>query len=138
MNNALGRVPPQYAVPHEICKDASQADSLHTLTPAPIPRAVAWGASAPPWVRPPAQLCCPVVAPELGPLSAPIPGWLQDNAEAVSYLITTGNCTPLQGVCPVSGIPAASQFNPFLQLSLLALRARSFLGHKLPQLSSYN
>ena len=62
----------------------------------------------------------------------------QDNAEAVSYLITKGNFSLLQAVRFVSGIPAPSQFNPFLQLGLLALHARSFLGHKLPLLSSYN
>ena len=39
------------------------------------------------------QLCCPKVDPEPG-----IPGWLQDNTVAVSYLITQGNFTPLQGV----------------------------------------
>jgi len=38
------------------------------------------------------------MAPEFKPLSVPIPGWLQDNAEAVSYLITKGNFIPLQGV----------------------------------------
>ena len=32
------------------------------------------------------------------PPRAPLPGWLQDNAEAVSYLITQGNCIRLQGV----------------------------------------
>ena len=71
MNNALGRVPPQHAALCGIRKDGSQADSLHTLAPAPMPRTIAWDTSAPPWVHPPAQLCCPAMAPELGPLSAP-------------------------------------------------------------------
>lgn len=110
MNNALGRVPSQYVVLHGICKDASQTDSLCThhqiqeyLHGAPQP------------VDPPlTHLCCPEFAPELGSLSPLIPGWLQDKAETVSYLITKGNFTPLEGVCSVSGIPASSQFNPSL------------------------
>jgi len=39
------------------------------------------------------------------------------------------NVTPLQRVCSVSRIPASRQFNHFLQLGLLALYVRLFLGH---------
>lgn len=85
MNNALGRILLQYAVVHGICKDVSQAGSLFTIAPAPIPRVVAWSTSAWPRVHPTAQLCCPKVTRELESLSAPNPVWLQDNAEAVSY-----------------------------------------------------
>lgn len=62
MNNALGRVLPQYAVKHGVCKDASQADKqipyIH-LAPAPIPSAVARGKSGWAWMHPPVQLCLP-------------------------------------------------------------------------------
>ena len=58
MNNALGRVLPQYMVLYGASKDASQVDSLYTLAPAPIPRVVARGISAQP------QVCCPKMAPE--------------------------------------------------------------------------
>lgn len=45
------------------------------------------GISARPWVHPPAQHCWPKVAPELRTVNAPSsPGWLQENAEAVSAL----------------------------------------------------
>lgn len=98
MNSALGKVLLQYTVLHVVCKDASQANYLYILAPAPIPGAVAWGTSAWPCVHSPVQLCCPEVAPELGPLRTLIPGWLQDNAEPVSYFISQGNFAPLQGV----------------------------------------
>jgi len=85
MNNALGRVLLQdYVVLHGVCKEASEAHSLNTVAPAPILRAVAWCISARPWVNTPALLCCPKIAPGLVALSAHFPGWLQDNAAAVS------------------------------------------------------
>lgn len=46
------------------------------------------------------------------PLNAPIPGWLQDSAGAVPYLITRSHS--------VSGILAASQFNPFCSWTFLS------------------
>lgn len=48
------------------------------------------------WAYPPVQLYCPKSATELGALSVPLPGWLQDSAKAVSYLIAKGNFAPLQ------------------------------------------
>lgn len=47
--------------------------------------------------HPPAQLCCLKSATELGALRVPLPGWLQDSAEVVSYLIARENFAPLQG-----------------------------------------
>jgi len=55
----------------------------------------------------------PVAAAQRWPLSAGIPEWLQDNAVAVSYLITTRSFTHSQGVGSASSIPASRQFNPF-------------------------
>jgi len=91
--------------------------SLHKLAPAPILRDVTWGTLARPWVHPPAQLCCPKVAPEFGPLSAPVPERPQDNAEEVSYC--QGKLQSLAMSPSVSEVPASSQFNPFCSLAVL-------------------
>jgi len=86
------------------------------------------------------QLCCPKVAPELGPLSAPIPGGSTRRCWGCFLSHHPGKLYSLARRVEqaVSVIPASSQFNPFLQLGLLALHSRSFLGHRLPLLSSYN
>lgn len=69
MNNALSRVPSQYAVLHEICKDASQTDSLCTQYQI---QDYLHGASP---VDPPfTMLCCSKFAPEPGSLSTLILG----------------------------------------------------------------
>ena len=73
------------------------------------------------------------------PLSIHAPGLLQDSAAPGSCLhtVTKGNCTPFQG--PLLSLafllPATltlSAFGPFSR------RGRSFLGHRLPLLSSNN
>lgn len=46
MNDALGRVLPQYTVLDGTCEDASQTDYFYTLAPAAILPAAAWGISA--------------------------------------------------------------------------------------------
>lgn len=108
MNNALGRVPSQYVVLRRICKDASQPDSLCTQHQI---QNYLHGALQP--VDPHfTQLCCLEFAPELGSLSALIPGGCKTKLQL--FLITKGNFTPLEGDCSVSGIPASSQFNPSL------------------------
>lgn len=64
VNNAVGTVLVQHVALDGVCKSAWRADSLYMLAPAaPILGAPSWGTSAL-WVHPPAQLCCPKVAPE--------------------------------------------------------------------------
>lgn len=108
MNNALGRVPSQYAVLHGICKDASQTDPYVHSTKSKI-------------------ICMGHLSLRIHPspssvaqsLSLSLAPWLlsfQDGCKTKLrlFLITKGNFTPLEGVCSVSGIPASSQFNPSL------------------------
>ena len=82
MNNALGRVLPQYAVLHGVCKDA----------PAPFRRVVEWGKSGPGSIPQPSSASqrWPL---KVGPWVLAFQDGLQDNAEAVSYLVTKGNFT---------------------------------------------
>lgn len=47
------------------------------------------------------------------PLSLPFPGWLQDNAEPVSYLINNWNSTPLQEVLLSLAFLLPANLNPF-------------------------
>lgn len=62
------------------------------------PKSSSMSTSAPLGVHPPGQLCCTKVATELEPLSAPVPGCLQGNAEAASSLFAKAwNFSPLQG-----------------------------------------
>lgn len=73
INHTLVRVLAQYAVLCRIWKDMSQAIPCILLH-----QHQSWEqlhAASLPWVHPPTQLCCPNVASELGPLSAPVPGW---------------------------------------------------------------
>lgn len=81
----------QYVTVHGVCKDPSQTDSLYTFTAAPVPRIVVWGTPGHPRVHPAVHVCC-----ETWLLSALLPGWLQDNVEAVPYLSTQKCFTSLQ------------------------------------------
>ena len=91
------------------------------------------GTSARPWVHLPDQLCCPEVAPQSSHSRV---ATRQCRGCFLSH--HPGKLPSLAGSPSVSGIPASSQFNPFLQRGLLALRATSFLRHKLPLLSTYS
>ena len=63
------------------------------------------------------QSLSPSSAAQRWPLSTDLPGFLQDNAVAISYLTSKGNITPLLRVLP--GIPASSQFNPICSWAFL-------------------
>lgn len=91
-----------------ICKDASQIPYVHNTKS----KIICMGHLCL-WIHP-SPSSAAQFASVLRSLSSLIPGWLQDKAETVSYVITKGNFTPLEGVCSGSGIPASSQFNPYL------------------------
>jgi len=98
--------------------------SLHKLAPAPILRDVTWGTLARPWVHPPAQLCCPRVAPERLPSVTDQLLW----GNTAAFLLSSSRETSLpyrESFRP--GIPASSQFNPFCSWTFLL----SMPGHSI-------
>jgi len=90
-----------------VCKDALQANSLHTLAPATILRAVTWGTSAWLCVHSPAQLCSPKLAPECSHSR-------MATRECWGYVLLHYQGKLAKKSRSVSGTPASSQFNPFL------------------------